>query len=109
MAHKHGEHHQHDRYGNPEHLREYLERLDGPERNEWQKPDEVIAALRLPEGAVACEIGGGSGYFALRLSRAVGERGHVFAVDAAPAMLEVLRDRLARDQVRNVTPVLSLH
>src|SRR5437899_939453 len=102
MPHDHGKGSGWDRYGNPEHLRDYLDKLESSERKEWQKPDEVIAALRLARGAVACEIGGGSGYFSLRLARAVGEDGQVFAVDAAPALLAVLIDRIARERIRNV-------
>lgn len=100
--------HHHDSYGNPEHLSDYLEKLESPDRRAWQKPDEVMAALRIPKGATACEVGGGTGYFSLRLARAVGGQGHVFAVDASPPLLSELRDRIAREGIRNVTPVLSL-
>jgi ubiquinone/menaquinone biosynthesis C-methylase UbiE len=100
--------HKHDRYGNPEDLKEYLERLEGSDRAAWQKPDEVVAALSLRPGDVACEIGAGTGYFSLRLARAVGERGHVFAVEAHPRMLEVLRERIVAARVSNLTPVFAL-
>src|SRR5262249_44363672 len=48
------------------------------------------------------------GYFSLRLARAVGHEGRVFACEASPFMLEVLRDRIVEARARNVTPVLSL-
>src|SRR5213594_2897334 len=54
------------------------------------------------------EIGSGPGYFTLRLARAVGPSGRVYAVDPEPAMLDALRGRLRRDGVHNVTPVLGL-
>ena len=95
----------HDHYGNPKDRAEYLDRLEGPERAAWQKPDEVVAALGLHAGQVACEIGAGPGYFSLRLAYAAG---HVFAVEVAPPMLEVLRERLLAAGARNVTPVLAL-
>ena len=101
-------HHDHDPYGNPRDLEEYLQRLEGAERASWQKPDEVIAALGLRPGDTACEIGAGPGYFSIRLARAVGQRGHVFAVEAHPQMLEVLRERIGAAGIRNVTPVLAL-
>ncbi|HVE83033.1 MAG TPA: methyltransferase, partial [Myxococcales bacterium] len=41
----------------------------------------------------------------LRLARAAR---HVYAVEVEPKLLEVLRDRLAAAEVRNVTPVLGL-
>jgi ubiquinone/menaquinone biosynthesis C-methylase UbiE len=103
--HVHGDHR--DKLGNPEDLAHYIERLESAQRSEWQQPDKVIAALRIAPGSVACEVGGGSGYFALRLARAVGEAGHVFAVDASPVILSLLRDRLERERVHNVTPVLA--
>jgi ubiquinone/menaquinone biosynthesis C-methylase UbiE len=103
-----GHKHKHDEYGNPDDLADYLQRLDGADRAAWQKPDEVIQALRLRPGDTACEIGSGSGYFSLRLARAVGERGHVFAVEADPRMLRVLRERIGAARISNVTPVFAL-
>jgi ubiquinone/menaquinone biosynthesis C-methylase UbiE len=41
------------------------------------------------------------------LARAVGPSGHVYAVDPEAAVLDVLRRRLARTGLRNVTPVLG--
>src|SRR5262249_14871745 len=65
-------------------------------------------ALALRPGQVACDIGAGPGYFALRLGRELGERGQVWAVDVELRMLEVLRTRIQQAGARNVTPVLSL-
>ena len=67
-----------------------------------------MAALDLRRGQVVGEIGSGPGYFTLRLARAVGPSGHVYAVDPEPGVLEALRARLVRARVRNVTPVLAL-
>ena len=100
-----GGHEHRDRFGNPADVEEYLRRLDDPARDEWQKPEEVIRALELPPSPVVGEIGAGSGYFTLRLAR---NAAHVFASEAAPQILEVLRERLAAAGVRNVTPVLGL-
>jgi ubiquinone/menaquinone biosynthesis C-methylase UbiE len=95
----------HDHYGNPEHLRDYLERMEGADRAAWQKPDEVVAALALRPGDTVAEIGAGPGYFSLRIARVVA---HVFAVEVDPRMLPVLRDRVAASGARNVTPVFAL-
>jgi ubiquinone/menaquinone biosynthesis C-methylase UbiE len=97
-----------DAHGNPLDLERYLERLESPERAAWQKPDEVVRELGLRAGDVVCEIGGGPGYFSLRLARAVGPAGRVFAVDAEPRMLELLRRRMREQGVANITPVLGL-
>jgi ubiquinone/menaquinone biosynthesis C-methylase UbiE len=112
-GHRHGQAHPHggevarDRHGNPEDLEAYLARLEDPERVAWQKPDEVIAALGLADGAVACDLGAGPGVFALRLARAVGPRGRVHAIDVEPRMLELLARRAREAGVENVHPLLA--
>ena len=98
----------HGHHGNPADLDAYIARMEEPERAQWQKPDEVIAALQLKPGQVACDIGAGPGYFSLRLARAVGDSGHVFAVDAEPRILEALRKRIDSSKAKNVSPVLAL-
>lgn len=95
-------------HGNPEDFQAYLARQESPERAAWQKPDRVVRALRLRRGQMACELGAGPGYFAFRLARAVGPRGHVYAVDAEPRMLEALVERIRKARVRNLTPILGL-
>ena len=98
----------HGQHGNPADLDGYIARMEEPERAQWQKPDEVVAALQLKAGQVACDIGAGPGYFSLRLARAVGEAGHVFAVDVEPRILEALRKRIQSSKAKNISPVLSL-
>jgi len=97
-----------DHHGNPADLEGYVARMEEPSRAEWQKPDEVVRALGLRPGQAACDVGAGPGYFSLRLARAVGEAGHVYAVDVEPRILAVLRDRVRSSEARNITPVLSL-
>jgi arsenite methyltransferase len=84
-----------------------LRRQLNPRRARWQKPALLVRALGLRRGQVVAEIGAGPGYFTPRLARAVGPSGHVYAVDPEAAVLDVLRRRLARTGLRNVTPVLG--
>jgi SAM-dependent methyltransferase len=105
-GHGHGPHG--DRYGNPADLDSYIARLVEPERDQWQKPDQLVAALKMQPGQSACDIGAGPGYFALRLARAVGPAGLVYAVDVEPRILDALRTRIEESGVRNVVPVLAL-
>jgi len=98
----------HGAHGNPADLTGYVAALEDPARDAWQKPDEVVAALGLVRGQVACDVGAGPGYFTLRLARAVGPQGRVYGVDVEPAILAALRERLARAGLRHVTPVLAL-
>ncbi len=106
-GHRHGGDVPRDRHGNPEDLERYLAKLEDPERLAWQKPDEVVAALGLRPGDVACDVGVGPGYFALRIARAVGPSGRVHAIDVEPRMLEILARRVADAGLANVTPLLA--
>jgi tRNA G46 methylase TrmB len=102
----HGQHHHN--HGNPDDLDAYIAKMEDPSRDEWQKPDEVLRVLKLGENQTACDIGAGPGYFALRMARIVGAKGHVCAVDVEPRILAALRDRISKAAVRDVTPVLAL-
>src|SRR5262245_29276821 len=51
------------------------------ERDQWQRPADVIQALSLKIGRVVVDLGSGAGYFSLKLSDAVGASGKVVAVD----------------------------
>ena len=48
-----------------------LERVER-QRDQWQRPDDVIEELDLKEDNVVADLGSGVGYFALKLSDAVG-------------------------------------
>jgi len=100
-----GHGHAHGKHGNPEDVDSYIARMEEPERAGWQKPDEVLRALKLAPGQVACDIGAGPGYFALRMARTAA---HVFAVDVEPRIVQALQKRIAKSGLRNVTPVLGL-
>jgi ubiquinone/menaquinone biosynthesis C-methylase UbiE len=84
---------------------QYIARLEDPKRDSWQKPEAVIKALDLHEGQVVADIGAGSGYFTLRLAQAVGEKGRVFAVDVEEGMVKYLRQRLTKENIKNVTTI----
>ena len=67
---------------------EYIQALERPGRDEYQKPEEVIKALELKPGMVVADIGAGSGYFTRRFARSVGREGKVLAIDVKKEMLE---------------------
>ena len=78
--------------------------FDDPARDAWQKPDDVIRALVLASDAVVADIGSGTGYFAVRLARAV-PQGHVYGVDIEPDMVQYLAERGRRERLANLTSV----
>jgi ubiquinone/menaquinone biosynthesis C-methylase UbiE len=81
-----------------------LDRVEA-ERDQWQRPTEVVQALGIRPGDVAAEIGCGSGYFALKLSSAVGKMGRVLAEDIRRLPLVFLWFRTIFKNQRNITVV----
>ena len=80
--------------------------FDDPARDQWQKPHEVIQALRLAPDATVADIGAGTGYFAARLAHMT-PKGRVFAVDIEPDMVRYLSERAQREKVSNLQAVLG--
>jgi len=85
----------------------YIAMLDDPARDAYQKPHEVITALKLKEGEVVADLGAGSGYFTFRLAHHVGETGRVYAVDVSPDMIVHLNRRIRDLQLKNVISILA--
>ena len=102
-----GRHRGHDRHGHHRDLDGFIARQLDPGRDRWQQRRRVLKALGVRRGAVVADVGAGPGFFTLPIARAVGARGHVYAVDPDPQILDVLRERLARAGLRNVSPVLG--
>jgi predicted methyltransferase len=78
--------------------------FDDPERDAWQKPHEVIRALKLQPGAAVADVGAGTGYFAARLANML-PQGTVYAVDVEPGMVKYLGERAKREKLANLEPV----
>jgi len=85
----------------------YIAMLDDPKRDAYQKPHEVITALKLKEGEVIADIGAGSGYFTFRLAHHVGDTGRVYAVDVGADMIVHLNRRIRDLQSKNVVTILA--
>ena len=80
----------------------YIEMLERPERDAFQKPDQVMAALALRPGERVADVGAGSGYFTFRLARAVGPSGSVLACDTWQEMLDHIAKRMAKENPGNI-------
>ena len=78
---------------------EDLPQLEGPDRDVWQRPDQIMDALNIAEGSVVAELGAGSGWFTIRLARRVGPNGRVYAEDIQPQMIEVIKRRVPRENL----------
>jgi len=81
--------------------------LDRPEREKEEEPKKVIEALDLKPEMVVADIGAGSGYYSFQLAEKVGPKGKVLAVDIQKEMLEIIRQRMKKQKVTNIEPILG--
>ena len=81
--------------------------LERPEREEEEKTDAMIDALKFREGEVVADIGCGSGYISRRIAKKVGAKGVIYGVDIQQEMLDLLAKRMAMFRIGNVKPVMG--
>ena len=77
----------------------------GPERDRWNRPDEVMDALGLRAGSVVADVGCGKGYFALKFAARVGPTGKVYAEDIRDDVLDDVRSEAAKQGLNGVQTV----
>jgi len=76
-------------------------------RDAWQQPARVVEDLGLKDGSSIADIGCGGGYFTFRFAKAVGAKGKVFATEISERAMRGVSDRVKREKLTNVEPVLS--
>lgn len=81
--------------------------LERPEREEEEKPDAMVDALKLKPNDAVADIGAGTGYVSWRMAKKVGEKGVVYAVEIQQEMLDLLGQKMAERKITNVKPVLG--
>jgi ubiquinone/menaquinone biosynthesis C-methylase UbiE len=81
--------------------------LSAPDRDDWIKPDLIMDALGIADGAVVADLGAGGGWFTIRLARRVGPNGIVYAQDIQPQMIEATNRRAQQEGVTNVRTILG--
>jgi ubiquinone/menaquinone biosynthesis C-methylase UbiE len=81
--------------------------LDRRERETEENPDEALSIIGIKKGSSVADIGAGSGYMTVRLSKRVGSNGVVYASDIQQPMLDILDKRLKSSRITNVQLVLG--
>jgi ubiquinone/menaquinone biosynthesis C-methylase UbiE len=108
---------EHDRYGSGKF---YMDReiaqvmghqgagwLERPQREKEEEPKKLLEILDFQAGQVVADIGAGSGYYSFRIADKVGPRGKVLAVDIQKEMLDIIRRRMKKQEVKNIEPILG--
>ena len=79
--------------------------ISSPGRDDWQRPDGVIAALAIRPGERIADLGAGTGYFTVHLARATGPTGIAYAVDTDEDMLDSVEEAATRAGLSNIRPI----
>ncbi|MEE8336322.1 MAG: class I SAM-dependent methyltransferase [Candidatus Neomarinimicrobiota bacterium] len=75
-------------------------------RNEWQKPEQVIELMNIPENAVIADIGSATGYFPVRFAMAA-NKGKIYGIDIEPEMVDFLNKRARKEGFENLRSILG--
>jgi len=76
-------------------------------REQEERASLMLSALGVKPGMRVCDMGCGNGFHTVQLAKMVGEKGHVYAVDIQPEMLEMLNKRADEAGVANISPILG--
>lgn len=86
-------------------ISEYIT-FNNPNRDSWEKTNQMLKHLNIRQGEHIADIGCGSGFFTYHFARAAGEKGSVYATEInrdALVYVEELRERLGL----NIKTVIS--
>ena len=81
--------------------------LAAPNRDEQQRPRDIIDAMDIKPGGVVADVGTGVGFMIPYLSHAVGDTGQVIAEDIQTDFLDKAKMKVQLAQLTNVKFVLG--
>ncbi len=78
--------------------------LEAEDRKTWQNPEEILGSINLRPDYIAADLGCGSGFLTIPLSRKVKK---VYGIDIQNEMLEFLQQKIQKQKIRNIETLLS--
>ena len=84
-----------------------LSLLETPDRDQWQRTDDILDALKIADGSTVADIAAGGGWFSVRLARRVGPAGVVYAEEIQSSMIESISSHIRRVNLAQIKPVLG--
>lgn len=80
-------------------VNDLIEQFESPERDTYQKPEEVLDYLGDINNKTIIDIGAGSGYFSVKLAK---QGANVIAADVNDEFLKSLQDRVEKNNLQNI-------
>ncbi|MFK7813760.1 MAG: class I SAM-dependent methyltransferase [Maribacter sp.] len=87
-------------------LAQYSEE-DWEERDTWMNVSKIFDLAEIKKGDQVADVGCHEGYLSFHLSKRVGEKGKVFAVDVEEYRLDNLKDYMQEREVDNIEVILG--
>jgi len=76
-------------------------------REDEERCSLMLVNLGVKPGMTVCDMGCGNGFYALKMSKMVGPKGRVLAVDIQPEMLKLLKERAEKEKATNIQRILG--
>lgn len=80
---------------------------ESPGRDDWQNPEQVVAALGLKAGDRVADLGSGGGYFTFPMAEEVGPSGRVYAVDIEQSLLAYIAEQAEERGLPQIETILA--
>ena len=81
--------------------------LERQSREREERTDLLLARLPLESASVVVDLGAGTGFFTIPMSRRLMDGGKVLAVDIQQEMLDIIEERRATAAIANVETILA--
>ncbi|RJS79328.1 methyltransferase domain-containing protein [Methanophagales archaeon] len=80
---------------------------DNPLLPYFRNPQRLLKSAGLKPGQKVLEVGCGPEFFTIPATKIVGEEGFVYAVDVHPLAIERVKDKIEKEGIKNVKPILA--
>ena len=85
----------------------WVRRWESESREVAAARERIVRALELTPGKRIADVGAGTGLFVELFSKAVTDKGKVYAVDISPKFVAYIKERVASAGLKNVEVILS--
>jgi len=82
-----------------EHHLDRVKFLMSEERKQWHNPETILNEIAITKGMTVADLGSGPGFFSIPMALMTGAKGLVYAVDKNQAMLNGLKENVAKSEV----------
>jgi ubiquinone/menaquinone biosynthesis C-methylase UbiE len=93
------------------HIDHHIDRvkfLMSEERKQQHNPQTILNKAGATKGMIIADLGSGPGFFTIPMAQMTGEKGLVYAVDSDQAMLNGLKENIAKSEVNpNIIKIVN--